>query len=167
MTTPGEIIKAAREDLGLTQTELSRLSRVHLNTLRDIEAGGGANSGKLPFLAEALGLDPLALAKGRRVHVKTSDDVVLPQFDTGGKMGNGLILKDQPGVIEERRVSREWLQRNVKAATSASNLCIVTGFGDSMVPLFKPGDPLIVDVGVRDVLYDAVYFFRVFAKLCG
>lgn len=88
-------------------------------------------------------------------------DVTIPQFDTGGAMGAGLILRDQPGVIQSWRVSPEWLQKNVKNATAAKNLCIVTGFGDSMRPLFNPGDPLIVDRGVTSVDFDAIYFFRV------
>jgi len=76
-------------------------------------------------------------------------------------MGNGVELRDQPGVIESWSVSKEWLHLNVRGYTSASNLCIVTGFGDSMRPMFNPGDPLIADRGVRAVEYDGVYFFRI------
>ncbi len=76
-------------------------------------------------------------------------------------MGNGLELRDQPGVIETLRVNQEWLSKNLRNFTSVENLAIVTGFGDSMKPMFNPGDPLIVDVGVRVVEYDSVYFFRV------
>ncbi|WP_241120494.1 S24 family peptidase [Achromobacter xylosoxidans] len=90
-----------------------------------------------------------------------SDDVPIPQFDTGGKMGDGLELRDQPGLIKSWRVDQAWLAQNVRGATSASNLCIVTGFGDSMRPMFNPGDPLLVDRGVITADYDAVYFFRV------
>ncbi|WP_241076049.1 LexA family transcriptional regulator [Achromobacter insuavis] len=89
------------------------------------------------------------------------DDVPIPQFDTGGKMGNGLELRDQPGLIKSWRVDQAWLTQNVRGATSAANLCIVTGFGDSMRPMFNPGDPLLVDRGVITADYDAVYFFRV------
>lgn len=93
--------------------------------------------------------------------VEVSDDVPIPQFDTGGKMGDGLELRDQPGLIKSWRVDQAWLAQNVRGATSASNLCIVTGFGDSMRPMFNPGDPLLVDRGVITADYDAVYFFRV------
>ena len=55
-------------------------------------------------------------------------------------MGNGLELRDQPGVIQSWNVSPEWLQRT-SGASSPKNLCIVTGFGDSMRPMFNPGDP--------------------------
>lgn len=85
----------------------------------------------------------------------------IKRFDTGGAMGHGVVLKDQPGVIESWQVSQEWIQKNVKSFTSAKNLCVVTGFGDSMRGLFNPGDPLLVDIGVTSVDFEGVYFFRV------
>lgn len=87
--------------------------------------------------------------------------LVIRQFDTGGAMGHGVVLQDQPGVIESWRVSPDWIAKNVKNFTTAKNLCIVTGFGDSMRPMYNPGDPLLVDIGVKSVEFDAVYFFRV------
>lgn len=89
------------------------------------------------------------------------DEFVIPEFNTGGAMGNGLLLRDQPGVIRGWSVNAEWVQKNVKSHSGAQNLCIVTGFGDSMKGMFNPGDPLLVDRGVTTVEYDAVYFFRV------
>ncbi len=88
-------------------------------------------------------------------------DMVIRQFDAGGAMGHGVHLPDQPGVIHSWKVSPEWVQKNVRGYTSVSNLCIVTGFGDSMRPLYNPGDPLLVDRGARNVDIDAVFFFRV------
>lgn len=89
-------------------------------------------------------------------------DVVINQFDARGSMGGGLVLDgDQPGVIRSWTVSRDWLTLNVKRITSAKNLCVVTGFGDSMRPTYNPGDPLLVDIGVTSVEHDGIYFFRV------
>jgi len=76
-------------------------------------------------------------------------------------MGHGVILRDQPGVIQSWHVSPEWIQKNVKHHTGIDNLAIVTGFGDSMRGMFNPGDPLLVDRGVKSVEFDSVYFFRV------
>lgn len=90
-----------------------------------------------------------------------SGDVVIPQFDAGGAMGHGLLLPEQPGVIERWTVSAEWLEKNVRGHTAARNLCIVTGFGPSMRPMFNPGDPLLVDRGVTSVPADGIYFFRI------
>lgn len=96
-----------------------------------------------------------------RLRQKPDPEVVIAQYETGGAMGHGLELRDQPGVIQSWRVNREWLERNVRVHSSAQNLCIVTGFGDSMQPLFNPGDPLLVDIGIRTVEFDSIYFFRV------
>lgn len=88
-------------------------------------------------------------------------DVVIRQFDTGGSMGRGVVLAEQPGVIKEWRVSDRWVQENVHRITSTKNLAIVTGFGPSMQPLFNPGDPLLVDRGINRADVDGIYFFRV------
>lgn len=88
-------------------------------------------------------------------------DTVIPQYETGGAMGGGLLLRDQPGVITSWRVTPEWIQKNVHNVTSPKNLAIVTGFGDSMKPMYNPGDPLLVDTGVNGVDFDGVYFFRI------
>ncbi len=88
-------------------------------------------------------------------------NITIDQYETGGSMGEGLELRDQPGVIQSWSVSKEWLSKNVRAHSADRNLCIVTGFGDSMQPLFNPGDPLLVDIGVKTVDFDSIYFFRV------
>jgi phage repressor protein C with HTH and peptisase S24 domain len=49
----------------------------------------------------------------------------------------------------------------VHRITSPNNLCIVTGFGDSMKGVFNPGDPLLVDTGINKADIDGIYFFRV------
>lgn len=86
----------------------------------------------------------------------------IPEYGTGGRMGaSGVLLRDQPGEIRGWDVTREWLRKNVPNCTAPGNLAIVTGFGDSMRPLYNPGDPLLVDTGVRSVAFDAIYFFRV------
>ena len=90
-----------------------------------------------------------------------TSDVVIRQFQTGGSMGKGIVLAEQPGVIKEWRVSERWAQENVHRITSVKNLAIVTGFGPSMQPLFNPGDPLLVDRGINRADVDGIYFFRV------
>lgn len=91
-----------------------------------------------------------------------NDDVTINQYKVGGSMGGGrLLLKDQPGLIKSWNVDRQWVQANVKHHTGLSNLCIVTGFGDSMLGMYNPGDPLLVDKGITNCDFDGVYFFRV------
>lgn len=92
---------------------------------------------------------------------KTTGEISIPQYETGGSMGVGVLLRDQPGEINGWRVTPDWLQKNVRSHSGVSNLAIVTGFGDSMRGMFNPGDPLLVDRGINTFDGDAVYFFRV------
>ncbi len=89
--------------------------------------------------------------------------LTIEQYDAHGAMGSGLVLRDQSGVINEWQVSNEWLRLNIKNASSYQNLKIVTGFGDSMQGEkgFNSGDPLIIDIGIKSVEFDSIYFFRV------
>jgi phage repressor protein C with HTH and peptisase S24 domain len=98
---------------------------------------------------------------GTPTATQSSPTAAIPQYDTGGSMGSGLLLRDQPGVIRGFNVTREWLDKNLPYYTSLDNLAIVTGFGDSMQGMFNPGDPLIVDCGIKRADVDGVYFFRV------
>lgn len=103
--------------------------------------------------------EPLALHHKK---MDESGEIEIQQYlGVGGSMGNGVLLRDQPGEIHSWRVTPEWVQKNVPSNTGVENLAIVTGFGPSMRGMFNPGDPLLVDRGVREVKHDAVYFFRV------
>jgi phage repressor protein C with HTH and peptisase S24 domain len=87
----------------------------------------------------------------------------IPQYDVAGAMGNGgLVLDEQPpGVIKAWSVDEQWVRRNVPSNSGIGNLCIVTGFGSSMQPMFNPGDPLLMDRGITECASDGVYFFRI------
>jgi hypothetical protein len=90
-------------------------------------------------------------------------DLIIRQFeDTGGGMSHGFNLEDNPpGQIRSWRVTHDWLRINVPIHSGVKNLCIVTGFGPSMKPMFNPGDPILVDLGVKTVDHEGAYFFRV------
>jgi phage repressor protein C with HTH and peptisase S24 domain len=93
---------------------------------------------------------------------KKTEVIEIPQYtEIGGGMGGGITLRDQPGAIHGWRVTPEWISKNIRSHSGAGNLCVVTGFGNSMQPLYNPGDPLIIDRGVKSVEADATYFFRV------
>ena len=130
-------------------------------TARKLESGAKRIEGSLDLMPTAFEL-VIANAADASLRPAMPDDVEIRQFDVGGGMGNGrLMLDDQPGVIKSWHVDQDWLRQNVRNYTAVQNLCVVTGFGPSMRPMFNPGDPLLVDRGVRTVETDAVYFFRV------
>jgi phage repressor protein C with HTH and peptisase S24 domain len=93
---------------------------------------------------------------------KEKDLITIKQYrDVGASMGSGIILQDQPGQITSWTVTKEWLSKNIPTNTGADNLLIITGFGNSMKGMYNPGDPLVIDAGVKECTHDGVYFFRV------
>jgi len=115
-------------------------------------------------VARRLRLDDVDLRSPPQLRDEPSGETpecVIHQYDVAGSMGTGLLLRDQPGIIRSLNVSREWVEKNVPYYTAVENLAIVTGFGDSMLGMFNPGDPLLVDRGITKADVDGVYFFRV------
>ena len=152
--TPRDALPPSMEPIALSPVKTHPEGKPEGTGSDDLETiGGEPTSGPGSVIIPG---DPyqVAAAKG--------EDVVIRQFDARGSMGDGLVLDgDQPGVIRSWTVSRDWLALNVKRITSTKNLCVVTGFGDSMRPTYNPGDPLLVDIGVTSVEHDGIYFFRV------
>lgn len=175
-----EAAKAIKQVRG--QSAVARLLNASPQTLKNWEARGVSKQGAITA-QQAIGCDATWLLEGSgdmqagvvieaptyaRVaepaapYNNEKDDVEIRQFDAGGGMGSGrLLLDDQPGVIKSWHVDHDWLRLNVRSYSAIENLCIVTGFGPSMRPMFNPGDPLLVDRGVKVVDTDAVFFFRV------
>ena len=150
----GKQIRRYRAALGLTLEQLEARTGVGVGTIAALEGRDSERSKYAARLAAGLGLSleqlldesaqyppdiVLADAGGsdtaRRGH-GANDDLRIPRFDTGGAMGAGVELRDQPGVIQSLRVSQEWLHKNLRHYTTAANLCVVTGFGDSMRPMY-------------------------------
>jgi len=172
METIGQRLKRLRTAKGLSQAKLAREAGLSSQgAIGNIEAGTRGYGESIVDIARVLDTNPDYLrmqtdSPDPMVHdsglsSQETGDIRIHQFDTGGAMGHGVVLRDQPGVIKSWTVSDSWLQQNVHRITSPRNLCIVTGFGPSMQPLYNPGDPLLVDRGANRVDVDGVYFFRV------
>lgn len=80
----------------------------------------------------------------------------IPQLDVGGSMGFGRELPDHVDIVNRVTVDLPQLRREI-SFSAPTNLRIITGYGDSMEPTFKDGDPLLVDTGVTDIRIDGVY----------
>jgi phage repressor protein C with HTH and peptisase S24 domain len=177
MTRLYEAARAAGKLTGDTdQAELARLLNESPQTIHNWETRGLSKQGALTAQS-VFGVNATWLNSGtgdmfvsssnaqfstlHSTTKKNEHEIVLSHYETGGSMGGGVELRDQPGVIQSWNVNQEWLQKNVKGFSSAKHLYIVTGFGDSMRPIYNPGDPVIVDTSIRSVEFDGIYFFRV------
>lgn len=170
MKNIGDKAKEFRISKGWNTTEMANHVGTSRQNIENLEEKGDMVPRYVAKLAKAMGtsVDSLIGARGSVVELgsirnqKTKpDELVIPQFETGGAMGSGLLLRDQPGVIQSWVVNTEWVSKNIKSHSGTANLCIVTGFGDSMKGMFNSGDPLVIDRGINAVDFDAVYFFRV------
>jgi len=142
-------------------TAAARLLGVSLQTLTNWRIRRVSDEGVIKAAIQC-GVRVAWITEGRPPMLESGDGLsVIYRWDVGGSMGRGLALPNQPGVIESVKVSPEWLARNISGNIDAQNLAIVTGFGDSMRPVFGPGDPLVVDTSAPIWRGDGVYFFRV------
>ena len=81
-------------------------------------------------------------------------------------MGHGQELPtDYIETIRHVTVSTEFLRTQGVTFTQTDNLCMITGFGESMNKTFCSGDPLIIDKGVTSVITDGVYLFTISGAL--
>lgn len=162
--TYGSRLKRLRIASGKSAVDLAKATGITKQAWYAIERGesGQFAGGNLVRAAAALNVTEREITDGAQAARRTvaTHATVILQYNTGGKMGHGLILRDQPGIINAWHVSSEWLRQNVPTHTGVENLCIVTGFGPSMMPMFNPGDPLLIDRGVTSIEFDGVYFFR-------
>lgn len=170
--------RSLKEALARNLKEL-RTKHEHLNTYKKVGDAAGIGHGtveriekmqsdakleSVEALADTFGVDPTTLLSPNMKAPRTlsADVIEIPQhLEVSGSMGAGVVLRDQPGEIQGWRVTPDWVRKNIKNHSGLQNLCIVTGFGDSMKSLYNPGDPLIIDTGIKAVDWDAVYFFRV------
>ena len=173
-----EAAKVAGKLTGETdQAEMARLLNESPQTIHNWEVRGLSKQGALSAQS-LLGINATWLNSGTgemfvsgnkntKLFVIHSGDnqndnqITISHYETGGSMGTGVELKDQPGIIQSWNVNQEWIQKNVKGFSSSKNLSIVTGFGDSMRPIYNPGDPVIVDTSINSVDFDGIYFFRI------
>lgn len=123
-------------------------------------------------VAPAMGMnsdDYRAVASGK-VSPKATDRTQAENYDAGisysipvlavtASMGNGAAVPEHDTVVDNMRLTRTWIHRNVATAIP-QNLAVISAYGDSMAPTFNDGDILLVDRGIDEIKIDAVYVLR-------
>lgn len=171
----GKNIRDHREKrLQITLEELSNMSGVDVGTISALEIRDSSRSKFFGTIAKALNISVEELEmpyekweskqdlSNYKSEALDKNEITITQYhDAVGAMGKGLVLRGETGQITGWKVTKDWINNNVPLNTGNKNLVIVTGFGDSMKGMFNSGDPLIVDIGVKTLDYDGVYFFRI------
>lgn len=87
------------------------------------------------------------------------DEVWIAHYDIRGAMGGGEVNHDYPEMLQDVRVSPSQLRAMGVEFKEHYHLKIITGWGQSMAPTIKHGDPLLVDISIKDFIGDGIYFF--------
>ena len=74
-------------------------------------------------------------------------------------MGQGTFSSDYPEVVQELRVSREWVNQKMPGIPHES-IRVITGRGDSMKGQYNDGDLIFIDIRVKEFDQDSAYCFR-------
>ena len=163
-------MKALRDQLGLSQSELARRAHSTQQTINRLEAGGTDNPRNLLPLARALATNPAFLMgesddpsptpvlKDRQLERRgpparpaaegIENEVMLPQLEIGYSMGGGSVFADyaQTAMIP---FPREWIRPMIRG--SFSDLFVARGDGDSMMPTLLDGDVVIIDTSQKTI----------------
>lgn len=90
---------------------------------------------------------------------KMGDEVWIAHYDVRGALGGGEIAHDFPEMLQDVRVSPSQLRAMGVEFKEHFHLKMITGWGQSMTPTIKHGDPLLVDVSIKEFVGDGIYFF--------
>lgn len=131
---------------------------------RAMLAGKRLDEGKLTRLLAIAENDALEESGGALVQDayrpgKVGDEVWIAHYDIRGAMGGGEVNHDYPELLQDVRVSPSQLRAMGVEFKEHFHLKMITGWGQSMAPTIKHGDPLLVDISVKDFIGDGIYFF--------
>ena len=159
----------AGDDPALSQISSTEQPEAHgkqsaADKLREMLAGKTLGSDKLAKLLAVAEGDEVELAGGVLVHDayrpgKVGDEVWIAHYDIRGALGGGEVAHDYPEMLQDVRVSPSQLRAMGVEFVEHYHLKMITGWGQSMTPTIKHGDPLLVDVSIKEFVGDGIYFF--------
>lgn len=174
METIGIRVRRERESQGIERRELASKTGVGYSTLAELERGGMQTTTKLRLIADALGVSQRWLETGKGpkaagdtlsvsgvLEIETAADYVrVQQLDGDAGMGEGRINEDFPDTVRGMDFAPTYIRSVVGFVPPPGRLVLVTGRGDSMIPVIQPGEALMVDTGVVSFDGDGIYLLN-------
>lgn len=90
---------------------------------------------------------------------KVGDEVWIAHYDVRGALGGGEVAHDFPEMLQDVRVSPSQLRSMGVEFREHYHLKVITGWGQSMTPTIKHGDPCLVDISIKEFVGDGIYYF--------
>lgn len=177
METIGTRVRRERESQGIERRDLASKTGIGYSTLSELERGGMQTTTKLRVIADALGVSQrwLETGKGPKVSDETqpaspvstvlenetsADYVRVQQLDGDADMGEGRINEDFPDTVRGMDFAPTYIRSVVGFLPPPGRLVLVTGRGDSMIPVIQPGEALMIDTGVVSFDGDGIYLLN-------
>lgn len=159
MTTLGARIRAVREERGFEPKELAQRAGLAYSTLMDIENGRQASSTKLHSIASVLRVHARWLETGRgHRDLDEGDDYDAPWGDVlAYPQAVGLGAGKEAQEYAETHKLKFRAESLHRAGLSAEHLSIYYGHGDSMEPIIRDGDAVMVDESDKEVVDGEMY----------
>ena len=148
-----------RTDVASLEAESSTADKV-----REMLAGKNLGEDKLNKLLAIAESDEVEAAGGVLVQDayrpgKVGDEVWIAHYDIRGALGGGEVAHDYPEMLQDVRISPSQLRAMGVEFVEHYHLKMITGWGQSMTPTIKHGDPLLVDISIKEFVGDGIYFF--------
>jgi phage repressor protein C with HTH and peptisase S24 domain len=90
---------------------------------------------------------------------KAGDEVWIAHYDVRGALGDGEVAHDFPELLQDIRISPSHLRSMGVEFKEHYHLKVITGWGQSMTPTIKHGDPCLVDISIKEFIGDGIYYF--------
>lgn len=158
-------IRSAIEESTLTQKGIADAFGVTEQAVSGWLRTGKVDKRKLPRLAQLTGkplshfgmggIDELVSASAT-----ASNYVRVQQLDAEAGMGGETINDDYPEVIRAMDFEPAYIRSVVGFVPAPGRLVLVTGRGDSMIPIVQPGESLMVDTGISHFDGDGIYLIN-------
>lgn len=84
----------------------------------------------------------------------------IEQLDAEGDMGAGAINADYPEVVRSMDFEESYIRSLIGFVPRRGRLKLMTGRGDSMDPVIRPGDVVVVDTGCQTFEGDGLYLIN-------
>jgi len=164
-------VRSAIEGSGKTQKEIADAFGVTEQAVSGWLRTGKIDKRKIPRLAELtkrplshFGMDVPSEASTvsavAEIESAKRDSVRVQLLDGEADMGDGRVNEDYPEVVRSMDFTPAYIRSVVGFVPPPGRLILVTGRGDSMIPVIQPGESLIVDTGVNAFDGDGIYLIN-------
>jgi len=158
-------IRSAIEESNLTQKGIADSFGVTEQAVSGWLRTGKVDKRKLPKLAQLTGKPLSHFGMGEAVAIVSTPAtaqsyVRVQQLDGDADMGAGAINEDFPDIVRAMDFAPTYIRSVVGFVPPPGRLVLVTGRGDSMIPVINPGESLMVDTGVTAFDGDGIYLLN-------